>query len=125
MADRQKAEARGRRSEWLAAWSLRIKGYSILATRLKTHQGEIDLVARRGSLLVFIEVKARPTVDAAVLAITPKSRRRIETVASNWAGRIDPEGRLGRRFDIVAVRPWRWPVHIRDAWRPDFAVWRR
>lgn len=118
---RRAAEARGRQSEWLAALALRLKGYRILVHRLKSHQGEIDLVAQRGNLLVFVEVKARPSVRLAIEAVTPRARRRIEAAAHQWASRNDPHGRLGRRYDIIAVRPWRWPVHIKDAWRPDFA----
>lgn len=118
---RQVAERRGRRGEALAALSLELKGYRVLVRRLKTRLGEIDLVARRGDVLVFVEVKARPSVQAALDAVTPRARRRIAAAAHFWASRADPEGRLGRRYDIIAVRPWRWPVHIRDAWRPDFA----
>ncbi|MEM0986675.1 MAG: YraN family protein [Pseudomonadota bacterium] len=117
---RQKAERTGRRSEQIASFMLRLKGYTILETRLKTHKGEIDIVARRKDLLVFVEVKARPTVETAILAVTPQARRRIEAAAHLWASRIDPAGQLGRRFDLVAVCPRQWPTHVRDAWRPDF-----
>ncbi|MEM7765923.1 MAG: YraN family protein [Pseudomonadota bacterium] len=118
---RKAAERRGRRGETLAALMLRLKGYRIVAQRLQTRLGEIDLIARRGTVLVFVEVKARPTITGAIHAVSPKARRRIEQAAHQWASRIDPKNQLGRRYDIVAVRPWRWPVHIRDAWRPDFA----
>lgn len=53
------AELFGRRGETLAAWYLRLKGYRIVATRVKTPVGEIDLIARRFGTTAFIEVKAR------------------------------------------------------------------
>jgi len=121
MADRRRSELWGRISETVAEMSLRMKGYRIVATRYRAPQGEIDLIARRGSLLVFVEVKARRTVSDAVHAVTPKARKRIEAAARSFAARKDPNNALGQRFDIIAVRPWRWPVHFRDAWRPDFA----
>ncbi|MFP3339830.1 YraN family protein, partial [Micrococcus sp. SIMBA_131] len=62
---RQKAYRLGHRGEWLAAIALRLKGYRILARRYRTKLGEIDLIARRGDLVAIVEVKARPTVEAA------------------------------------------------------------
>jgi putative endonuclease len=59
----------GLRAETIAALFLRLKGYRILARRFTSPVGEIDLVARRGTSLVFVEVKARPTLDAAAESI--------------------------------------------------------
>lgn len=64
--ERQRAERRGRRAEKIAAWFLRAKGYAVLARRYKTPVGEIDLVARRGRTLAFVEVKARKEGEAAL-----------------------------------------------------------
>ena len=77
MADRRRAERRGRRGEWLAAAALLLKGYAILERRYTSPMGEIDLIARRGRTLVFIEVKARATLDDAVTAVTYTARQRI------------------------------------------------
>ena len=55
---RRKAERRGHVSEWIAAAYLFLKGYRILARRYRTKLGEIDIIARKGDLAVFIEVKA-------------------------------------------------------------------
>lgn len=114
------AETRGRRSETLAAWMLRLKGYRILGRRLKTHLGEIDMVALPVfGPVCFIEVKARPEAMAAVLSVTPAQRSRIARAANLYlAGRPDLRTR-GARFDIIAVAPGRWPRHHADAWRPD------
>jgi putative endonuclease len=120
MTDRAEAEAHGRRSESLAAWALRLKGYRILSRRLKTPLGEIDMVAARAfGPVCFIEVKARQAHAAAVLSLTPGQRTRIARAANLYLARRPDLARRGARFDIVAVAPGRWPLHLADAWRPD------
>jgi putative endonuclease len=111
-ANRQKAYRRGHRGEWLAAAALMLKGYRILARRYRTKLGEIDLIARRGNLVLFVEVKARRTLMEAMEAIAHESEFRIEGAADLWLSRQPDYGRLSARFDMVAVLPWRWPVHI-------------
>ena len=108
---------KGHRAEWLAAWALRLKGYRILAVRYRTPSGEIDLVARRGRLVAIVEVKARPTLQGATDAVTPAAQRRIERAADLWLSRRRDAATLSLRFDIIAVLPRRWPVHVEDAWR--------
>src|SRR6201986_2033853 len=121
MADARRlaAEKRGRRSETLAALLLRLKGYRILARRVRTHAGEIDLIARAPSGLVcFIEVKARTADGIAIESVGPRQQARIARAAELYvAGRPAPANK-GRRFDIVTIIPRRLPRHIRDAWRP-------
>jgi len=120
MADqlgRRKAYRRGHRSEWLAALALMLKGYRIVARRYRTKLGEIDLIARRGDLIIMVEVKARPTLLEAMEAIGRESERRIEGAADLWLTRQRDYGRLSVRFDMVAVLPRRWPVHVEDAFR--------
>ncbi|TPI13713.1 YraN family protein [Mesorhizobium sp. B4-1-3] len=112
---RRKAYRRGHRGEWLAALALMLKGYRILARRHRTRLGEIDLIARRGDLVLFVEVKARRTVIEAMEAIGRESERRIEGAADLWLSRQPDYGRLSMRFDMVAVLPWRWPVHVENA----------
>ena len=108
------AYRRGHRGEWLAACALTLKGFRILARRFKTPAGEIDLIARRGNLVLMVEVKARPTLLEAMEAVSWTAERRIEAAADLWlAGRAD-YGRLSVRFDLVAVLPGRWPVHVPD-----------
>jgi putative endonuclease len=99
----------------VALWALRLKGYRLLARRFKSPQGEVDLVMRRGDVTAFIEVKARGTIDEAVLSVTDYQARRISAAASYWMGR-DPKSMRGPcRFDIVAVCPYHWPRHIENA----------
>ncbi|WFP77000.1 YraN family protein [Mesorhizobium sp. WSM4906] len=112
---RRKAYRRGHRGEWLAAMALMLKGYRILARRHRTKLGEIDLIARRGDLVLFVEVKARRTLMEAMDAIAHASERRIEGAADLWLSRQPDYGRLSVRFDMVAVLPWRWPVHVENA----------
>jgi len=113
-ARRRKSYRRGHRGEWLAAAALMAKGFRILARRYRTRLGEIDLIARRGDLVLIVEVKARPTLRAAMEAIARESERRIEGAADLWLSRQPNYGRLSVRFDMVAVLPWRWPVHVEN-----------
>ena len=115
LASRQKAYRRGHRGEWLAAAALMLKGYRILARRHRTKLGEIDLIARRGDLVVFVEVKARRTLMEAMEAIGHQAERRIEGAADLWLSLQSDYGKLSMRFDMVAVLPWRWPVHVENA----------
>ncbi|MEL6325198.1 MAG: YraN family protein [Pseudomonadota bacterium] len=121
MRDRRAAERRGRRSEWLASLSLQAKGYQILARRARTPAGEIDLIARRGHLVAFIEVKARRTPALALEAVTVTAQRRIARAAELWMAKHPDLAGLDWRFDIVAICPGRWPLHARDAFRPEHA----
>ncbi|HMQ57490.1 MAG TPA: YraN family protein [Rhizobiaceae bacterium] len=118
-AKRRKAEKRGHRGEFLAALALRLKGWRIVARRFKTPSGKIDLIARRGDLIAIVEVKARASVQAAVDSVTRPAQRRIANAADVWLSRQRDHGRLSLRFDIVAVLPRRWPVHLEDAFRGD------
>ena len=114
-ADRKKAQRHGRTTEALAALALRLKGYRILARNYKTKAGEIDIIAAKGDLVAIVEVKARRDMTGSVDAVGLKSRQRIKTAANWWlAGRKDAHV-LSLRFDIVAVQPWKWPVHLEDA----------
>ena len=112
---RRKAQRWGHASEWLAAFSLLIKGYRIIAMRYKTKLGEVDLIARRGDLVAMVEVKARKDVSSAVDAVTHTSQHRIRSAGDLWLSSQSDAARLSIRYDIVAVRPWRWPVHLPDA----------
>lgn len=109
---RQQAERRGHRGEWLAAWYLRLKGYRILAKRFKTKTGEVDIIARRKDLIVMVEVKARPTVLEAMDAVTATAQRRIEAAGDIWLARQKDFARLSVRYDLIAVMPRKWPVHV-------------
>ncbi len=112
---RRRAEKRGHAAEYWAALYLMLKGYRILALRYRTPLGEIDLIARRKDVIAFIEVKARKLEKGAVDAVGASSQRRIRAAADLWLSRRRDSHRLSLRFDIVAVLPWRLPVHFIDA----------
>ncbi len=112
--ERLKAYRRGHRGEWLASLALMLKGYRIVARRYRTKLGEIDLIARRGDLVLIVEVKTRPSLIEAMEAVARSSERRIEGAADLWLARQPDHGRLSIRFDLVAVLPWRWPVHVEN-----------
>ncbi|HUD50228.1 YraN family protein [Parvibaculum sp.] len=112
------AHASGLRAEALAALMLQLKGYRILARRMKTRAGEIDLVAKRGRLLVFVEVKARADMLAAADALAMRQRLRLARAAELFVSTRPALGHLDMRFDVVLVAPRRWPRHLADAWRP-------
>jgi putative endonuclease len=116
--ERQIAERRGRRAETMAALWLNAKGYRVLARGWRTPQGEVDLIARRGQIVVAIEVKRRAGVDQGVEAVGPRQRRRIARAAMAFLARLPDAPRLSLRFDVMVVVPWRVPYHIVGAWEP-------
>ncbi len=118
--DRREAHWRGLGAEWLAAALLRLKFYSILAFRYRVHGGEIDIVARRGDTIAFVEVKVRPSLDEASTAITLAKRRRISRAARVWLAANPSAAVLTLRGDAVFVAPWRWPRHAIAAFELNF-----
>ncbi|WP_040855831.1 YraN family protein [Phyllobacterium sp. YR531] len=115
MSDRGKrheAYRRGHSAERLAAIALMLKGYRIIGRRYRTRLGEIDLIARRGDVILIIEVKARATLQQAMDSVDRQTMRRIEAAADQWLARQPDHERLSLRFDLVAILPWRWPVHV-------------
>lgn len=114
------AEKRGRRGEAWAVMLLMLKGYRILGWRVRTHAGEIDLVARApGGAVCFVEVKARPEGLAAAEAVGPRQKLRIARAAMLYLATRPGLAKKGVRFDVVTVVPGCLPRHWRDAWRPD------
>lgn len=109
----RKASRQGHDAEWLAALWLMLKGYQVLAFRLKGRGGEIDILARRGRILAAVEVKRRATLDQAVLALKPDQHERL-LCALEAAARGRPAlSLLEPRIDIVALAPGRFPRHVR------------
>jgi putative endonuclease len=113
---RKRAYLKGQRGELIAALYLRLKGYQVIEKRFKTPVGEIDLVARKGSTLIAVEVKSRNTREEASLALTPFQQRRIERALLYYLARKPSP--LDLRFDVVLISPWKWPCHIHGAWVP-------
>ena len=114
MSSRAEREAQGRRGEALAALFLRLKGWRILARRVKTRRGEIDLVARRGKLVAFVEVKWRATSRERDQAIDHYRLRRVVDAAEAVAHRFVREGD-DMRIDVLLLAPGHFPRHIVNA----------
>ena len=110
--ERQVAFRLGLSAESRAAALLLAKGYRIVARRWRSPVGEIDLVVRRGHLLVFVEVKARGRFDDAAEAVTERQRRRIVAAAEAWLASHADDLACDIRFDAVLVAPWRLPRHL-------------
>jgi putative endonuclease len=114
-----RAERQGRRAEHWVARYLRLKGYRILARGWRAPEGEIDIVARKGRVVVLVEVKTRPSAEIAAYAITPRQRNRIERAALRFLAQHPRHADCDLRFDAILVTPWRLPRHLKDAWRPE------
>ena len=113
---KQKAYQRGKWAEYLAAAMLIFKGYRILTLRYKAIHGEIDIIARRGRTIVFIEVKARKSLTAGKESVTVKQRERISNAATQFMKQRPRLSNLTSRYDIVVIIPKSLPKHIKSAW---------
>ncbi len=116
---REQAHRQGILAERFAIVLLRLKGYRILACRYQVRGGEIDIVARRGDTVAFVEVKVRPTLDEARTAIGAVKRRRISRAARSWLASNPWAAPLTWRGDAVYIAPWRWPRHEIAAFELD------
>jgi len=111
----------GARAESLAADVMRQGGYQILEQRFRFHRHDIDLVARRGNVVVFVEVKARANnrYGTAAESVTARKQRELVRAAGAWLQKFGQAGDVCR-FDVVTVEGARvnW---IQSAFRP---LWR-
>lgn len=114
---RRAAERNGRRGETLAAWWLRLCGWRILARRQRLGVGEVDIVARRGRTVVFVEVKWRNHAAMLDQAVDVRRLQRVvaaaEGLASRYAGPRDDI-----RLDVILVAPWCLPRRVTNVWQP-------
>ena len=117
MSSRAEREARGRCGEWLAAWYLRLKGWRIVGSRIKTPRGEVDLVARRGRLVAFVEVKWRAGANELDFAIDEYRLRRVAAAAEILVPRYVRSGD-DMRVDVLLLAPGRFPRHLQNVWMP-------
>lgn len=116
--DRRRAEQAGRLAETASAWLLRLKGYQILDQRARTRRGEIDLIAKRGQVIAFVEVKYRASRNEAIEAVSDQNWRRIAAAAEVWMSKRPSLARYNWRYDLIALAPGRLPHHLTDYWRP-------
>ncbi len=116
---RRKAQRRGHLAEHAAAWLLRLKGFRIIERRAQTTKGEIDIIAGRGKLLIFAEVKARATHDLALEAVSKRQAKRTIDAAQIWITRNASAQDYDCRFDIITVSPYLMPQHVANAFGTD------
>ena len=114
---RQEAERRGRRGESLAAWYLWACGWRILAKRQRVGAGEVDLVARKGRTVAFVEVKWRASGVALDTAIDARRLKRVARAAEALAPRFANAGD-DLRIDVILLAPGHWPRHMANVWQP-------
>ena len=107
----------GLRAETIAALWLTLKFYRVLARRYRAQGGEVDIVARRGRTIVFVEVKARGVLDDALISITSEKQRRFSRAAARWLTTHPWAANYTLRGDAVFVAPRRWPRHIEAAFK--------
>jgi putative endonuclease len=113
--NRFEAEKRGRRGEAIAAWFLRLQGWRIVGERIKTPRGEVDLIARRGKTVAFIEVKARSKRLDLATAVDAYRLRRVAAAAEILLSKYG-KGTENMQIDVILVAPWRWPHHLPNVW---------
>lgn len=114
---RQASEARGRGAEAHAAAALAAEGFREIARRVRTGAGEIDLVVEREGLLVFVEVKARATLNDAAFALGPRQQARLLAAGEAWMAANPGHGAAGVRFDLLLVDGEGRVRRIADAFR--------
>lgn len=117
--ERQMAFRLGLSAESRAAAYLVAKGYRIAARRWRCPAGEIDIVARRGRLLIFVEVKARAKLDDAAWSVTGRNQRRVAAAASAWLAAHPEDAMSDMRFDAILVAPRSLPRHIQGAFEAE------
>jgi putative endonuclease len=102
-------------AEFKAKSFLRYNGFTILTERFKTSVGEIDLIAKKGNLVIFVEVKLRKTTEAAAEAIHTRNQLRVRNAAELYLQRYPEYNQCDMRFDALVMKPGSWPDHITDA----------
>ena len=117
--ERQVAFKLGLSAENRAAALLLAKGFRIIARRWRCSAGEIDIVAKRGQLLIFVEVKARERLNDAAYSVTERQKRRIAAAAAGWLAEHQDDAQCDMRFDVILVSPRSWPQHIRAAFEAE------
>jgi putative endonuclease len=109
------SHATGIEAESRARGLLESKDYRILAQRYKTKGGEIDLVAKRGDHVAFVEVKGRKTHEEAAYAVVPRQQARIALAAEIFLGEHVELAHCSASFDVILVSPSRGCAHIEQA----------
>jgi putative endonuclease len=113
----RRAQASGVDAEALACAALEREGWTVLGRRLRTPAGEIDAVAEKDGLLVFLEVKHRPDLALAAYALSPRQQARLLAAAEILLASHPGWGAAGMRFDVMLVDGAGMVRRIADAFR--------
>ena len=116
---RHRARNFGLRAETIAALWLRLKFYRIIARNYSGAGGEIDIIARRGDVIAFVEVKARARIELAQVAIDQRKVRRLLQAMRHWIVRNPWAVRCVLRGDAIFLAPARKPLHVENAFSLD------
>ncbi len=108
------ALSKGHDGERRALALLLLKGWRPLARRHGGKGGEIDLILKRGDMVIFVEVKARARLDDALTAVTPEKQRLIRRQALRWRSENPWAAGLTFRADAVFIGAGGWPRHVPD-----------
>ena len=119
IADRKAARLLGIRAERLAELMLRLKFYRILARNYRVRDGEIDLIARRGSVIAFVEVKARSNLMDGLESVAGRKQRRVSRAARTWLAANPWSSHLTLRGDGIFLVPGRLPTHVPNLFELD------
>ncbi len=115
---RDKRHRTGWLAETKAVWFLRLKGWRILHRRYRSPYGEVDVIAKRGRRVIFVEIKARATAEQALNALTEHQWRRIEASAEHFMGHEKRLTHCAWQFDAICITPKTWPKHFPAIWHP-------
>lgn len=115
MTGTETGHKKGLLAEKTAAAYFMVKGYKILAERFRTRHGEVDLILEKNRTLVFVEVKARKTADAAAEAIHARNQTRVRQAAELYLQRHPSYDGYDIRFDAFILAAGLWPQHIENA----------
>ncbi len=118
-AERQRREQRGRDAEAKAAAFLRSQGYTILAERLRTSSGEIDLIAYCDPVLALVEVKARASVGRGLYSLSARQASRIAAAGSYFLADHPQYAEALVSLDLIVITPVGPPQHFPNAWQQD------
>jgi len=115
--------AKGRKAEDAAARYLQHHGYELLDRNARGGRGELDIVARQGDILAFVEVKAHKQRDASLEAVHANKCERLRSAALAWLSRHSKYAILQCRFDLIILTPSQGLIgeprleHLKDIFR--------
>lgn len=115
LTERRRRYRFGWRGERFGELYLGAKGYRVVARRVRTPVGEIDLIVTRGRRISFVEVKSRASFALAESSVSARQRVRVRKAAQAFLATHTGYAAHEQTFDLLFVVPWRWPRHLVNA----------